>query len=423
MPVRRIVALLVLGLMIREAFSFWTGHPFDFELWVRLGYAVNHGGDPYGILPPAPGLSFANLFSSDSTPTIAYLPFWPLLTGLMYATYSMIGLNDRFLYYFLLKQPVIIGDVTLAYLLYSYISSRKPGASGAWVILFWLFSPFTIMLSGVWGMFDSIAICFIILSASAVSRVKSGLWAGLGVFAKSVPIIFVTPLTLRNIRNGKSIVAIVVALTLPLSLSAAVFLVMRWPVTLVNSTIASTAGKGGWSMSIWDVFFYVNSLGWLPSSAPLLYGALGLVWIPALLVFTWVAIRRFRTDTDEGLFQALLVCALIFLIFKARVTEQYALYLLALAAIDVALWNPQRKTLLTLTTIVAIIYLVVNNYFLIRFLSPIYPGYVNFENAMIAPFSNLITIFHVIAGTAFTVLNVKYLLNLLGGRRSSLRPV
>ena len=425
MPVRRIAALLVLGLLIREAFSFWTGHPFDFELWVRLGYAMNHGGDPYGTLPPVPGLSFANVFSAESTPTIAYLPFWPLLTGLIYAAYSLIGSNDRFVYYFLLKQPVIFGDVILAYLLYSYVLSRKPGHNGIWVLLFWLFSPFTIVLSGVWGMFDSIAICFMIMSASAIGRVTRALWAGLAVFVKSVPIIYVIPLTMKSFRDVKSFAALAIALVLPLALSAATFMIMGWPLTIVNSTIASTAGKGGWSMSIWDVFFYVNSLGLLPSASPVIYGALGLVWIPAVLVFTWIAIRRFRTDTDEGLFQALLVCTLAFLIFKARVTEQYALYLLALAAVDVALWNPQRKSLLNITTIVAVIYLVLNNYFLVRFLSPICPSFVAFENTVLAPYSYVTTILHVITGTAFTVLNVKYLADLLmrGRIRASVKSV
>src|SRR5208282_4511079 len=116
MSLRRLWTILFLGLLVREVFSFWTGHPSDFELWVRLGYAMAHGGDPYGPIPPVPGLSFASVFSATNAPTIAYLPFWPLVTGLMYLAYSLVGVNDRFVYYFLLKQPIIFGDVSLAYL-------------------------------------------------------------------------------------------------------------------------------------------------------------------------------------------------------------------------------------------------------------------------------------------------------------------
>ena len=116
--------MLLLGLLVREVFSFWTGHPFDFELWVRLGYAMVYGGNPYMPLAPVSGLSFANIYSSEASATIAYLPFWPLITGLLYTVYSAVGFGNSFAYYFLLKQPVIAGDIILAYLLYSYISSR-----------------------------------------------------------------------------------------------------------------------------------------------------------------------------------------------------------------------------------------------------------------------------------------------------------
>jgi len=58
----RVRTLLVLGILAREALSFWTGHPFDFEIWVRAGYWVARGYTPYASLPFAPGASFANDF-------------------------------------------------------------------------------------------------------------------------------------------------------------------------------------------------------------------------------------------------------------------------------------------------------------------------------------------------------------------------
>ena len=416
MPVRRLAALLLLGLLIREIFSFWTGHPSDFEIWVRLGYAMTHGGNPYGNLPPVPGLSFANVFSVDNGPTIAYLPFWPLVTGLIYAIYSMVGLNDRFVYYFLLKQPVIFGDVALAYLLYSYVSSRKPGDHGFWVLLFWLFSPFTIIISGIWGMFDSIAISFLMISVGSIGQVRRSFWTGLSIFAKSVPIVYAAPTTLVHRERIKSLSAFVAAMGLPAALSAATFMIMGWPFSIVSTTLASTPGKGGWSMSVWDAFPYFNYLGWLPAVPQEVYGALGLVWIPALVIFTWIAIRRFRTETDYGLFQALIVCTLAFLIFKAQVAEQYALYLFALAAVDVTLWNPQRRRLLVATVVVAMIYLVTYNYFLVRFLSPVYPSFVAFESAMYSMIGPAWYAINFLTGTAFTILNIRYLADVLTGK-------
>jgi hypothetical protein len=377
---------------------------------------MSHGGDPYGLLPPVPGLSFANVFSIDNTPTIAYLPFWPLITGLMYLIYSIVRLNNRFVYYFLLKQPAIFGDVGLAYLLYSYVSSRRLGDDGFWVLSFWLFSPFTIIISGIWGMFDSIAISFLMISAASIGQFRRSFWTGLSIFAKSVPIIYAAPTTLMNGKKVKCLSALVAAIGLPATLSAATFMIMGWPFPIVSSTLASTAGKGGWSMSIWSVFSYFTYLGLLPAVPSAVYGTLGLLWIPALVIFTWIAMRRFRTETDYGLFQALIVCTLVFLIFKAQVTEQYALYLFALAAVDVAIWNPQRRCLLVATVVVAMIYLVINNYFLVRFLSPVYPGFVDFESAMDSLMGPARYAINFLTGTVFTVLNIRYLADVLNGR-------
>ncbi len=403
---RKMAVLIFSGLMIRELFSFWTGHPTDFELWVRLGYAMNHGGDPYGVLPPVPGLSFANVFGNLNAPTIAYLPFWPLLTGLIYALYSLVGSNDRFVYYFLLKQPVILGDVALAYLMFSYVYHRKPGSASFWVLSLWLFSPFTIIISGIWGMFDSIAICFILASVMSKTQAKKAMWSGLGIFAKSIPIIYAAPTTMKTLKDAW---ALVLALTIPAALSLVTFAIMKWPISTLNATLASTVRKGGTSMSIWDAFFYLNYIGLIPPLTPLEYRILGILWIPILVVCTWLAIKHFKTETDYGLIQILLVCTLIFLIFKAQVTEQYALYLFTFAAIDVALWNPKRKSLLIGAMSVAMIYLVMNNYFLIRFLSPIYPGFASFENGLYLVIGPVRYAVNFLTGTAFTCLNVKYL--------------
>ena len=267
---------------------------------------MNHGGNPYGVLPPVPGLSYADVFSVNNTATIAYLPFWPILTGLIFALYSATGLQNRFLCYFMLKQPAIFGDVALAYLLYRYVSVRKSSLAGRWALSFWLFVPFTVIISGIWGMFDSIAISFVAISLMSQRKLGRSLWAGLAVFAKSIPIIYAAPITLNKPARGKDVVALILAGALPVALSACTILVMRWPISTVGATIGSTVGKEGGSMSIWDAFFYFNYLG-LPAPPSEIASALGYAWIPAIIVLTLVALSRFRLETDHGLVQALLV--------------------------------------------------------------------------------------------------------------------
>jgi len=223
---------------------------------------------------------------------------------------------------------------------------------------------------------------------------------------------------MKKLKSIKDVSGFVAAIGLPVVLSGATFIIMGWSLSTVSTTLVSTAGKGGWSMSIWTALAYFNYLGMLPPVPQNVYGTLGLVWIPAMVIFTCIAIRRFRTETDAGLFQALLVCTLVFLLFKAQVTEQYGLYLFALGAVDVVLWNPQRKRLLTATMIVAMIYLVVNNYFLARFLSPVYPNFVEFESTMNNLIGSVRNAIIFLSGTAFTVLNVAYLADVLTRKKN-----
>jgi hypothetical protein len=374
-----------------------------------------HGESPYMPLPSVLGLSFANVYSSQDSATVAYLPFWPLVTGVIYAIYMLVGLDNRFAYYFLLKQPIIAGDVVLAYLLYSYISSRTSGeGTSVWAVRLWALSPFTIILSGVWGMFDSLCMCFILVSIMTTDYVKRSLWMGIGIFAKSLTLIFAIP---AAIRKTQRVIGLLVAIGFPAFTSLITMIVMGWSLPTVMRVLASTVVRGGGSMSVWDALYYMNYLGVLQTLPSNLANVLGFLWVPAIILFTVLAYRKMGFDSDHGLVQSMLIIILVFLIFKARVTEQYAIYLLALAVIDVAIWNPQRKRMLMATIGTVLFYLFLNNYFLIRFLSPVYPDYVKIETGLsqIEPI-RLALLFA--AGIVFTCLNLSYLISILKENRS-----
>lgn len=379
---------------------------------------MNHGGDPYGTLPLVPGLSFANIFSANNAATVAYLPFWPLVTGLIFALYSLSGFSNRFVYYFLLKQPEIIGDLALAYLLYLYVARRRPEHS-IWVLFFWLFSPFSIILSGVWGMFDSLAMALIMISIMENGYLKRGFWTGVSIFAKSVPVIYAAPSTLKQKRGA---VGLLIALGLPALLSFSTFLVMGWPISTASATLASTVRKGGESMSVWDLFFYLNYLGILPPLTPEVYTILGLAWIPAIIVVTLVSLRLFDLRTDYGRFQSLIVATLAFLIFKARVTEQYAIYFFALAVVDIAVWHAERKQMLLLMMGAVLVYLLSNNYLLTRFLAPIYPDFTQIEMGVNQSYGLFRYTVNLLSGTIFTILNARYFIAIIKNRSNIASP-
>lgn len=170
-------------------------------------------------------------------------------------------------------------------------------------------------------------------------------------------------------------------------------------------------------MSIWDALVYLNSLSIFPYPNATTYTILGVLWIPATIAFTLIAFRAFRFETDYGLIQSLLIVTLAFLIFRARVTEQYAIYFFALAVIDVTVWNPKRKQLLLLAMAVALAYLVTNNYFLIQFLYPVYPNSTQIELAISEKIGPIRDALIFLFGTTFTLTNIAYLIQILTQRR------
>ncbi|MDA4118043.1 MAG: hypothetical protein OK455_06840 [Thaumarchaeota archaeon] len=422
----RVRTILIIGVLVREVFSFWTGHPFDFEIWVRTGYWVARGLSPYASIPLAPGLSFANDFGGPGlNPAVGYLPFWPLLLGAIYELYALGGSGNRFAYYFMLKQPIIFADVLLAFLLFLYVKRWNPGRAPQ-VMALWLFSPFTIILSGIWGIFDSMAMVFVILGILAPSGRARSVWEGIAIFVKSIPIIFIIPVSLsrENLRE-KKVLNFVIALGIPVFFTVLVVYLAGWPwlrppgaTGAVLTTLTSTLPKRGFPLSLWGTLLYLNTLNVIPNSmVSSIFGWAGYIWIPAVVIASLLGFRWFGFGTDRGVIQSMLVVTLVFLLLRGQVNEQYAVYLLSLLLIDAAIWSPKRMRLFYAVSVVIVVATVTNNFLLIRFLTPIYPNALQLEAQLIGEVSSIRNALQYVEGLSFSGLNIWYLAALIKERR------
>src|SRR3989441_8566653 len=183
--------LLLIGLAIREGLSFWTGHPYDFEVWLRNSYFVSQGANPYtAYFPPVPGLSFA--FLNQSLGGVGYLPLWPLIVAGLYRVYVVIPGANRFVLYFLLKQPPILADVLLGFLMHRAIVRWSVNAEVALRGLkFWMFFPYAIIISAIWGMFDAMVAVLVFAFLLSTDAVKGYALIGLGILLKWLPLIYI----------------------------------------------------------------------------------------------------------------------------------------------------------------------------------------------------------------------------------------
>lgn len=364
----RAVKLLAAGLVLREAFSFWTGHPFDFEVWVRTGYVVAQGKDPYvSFWPAVPGVSFAYLTTS-LTPA-AYLPFWSALLGALYRAWLAFGGGDRFVLYFLLKQPGILADVGSAYLIYRLVErwTGQPSAALA-ALSFWSFFPYAIAITAVWGQFDSIVVLVLLALLFARTSVERNLLYGIGIFVKYLTAIFV-PLEIFRERGLRRL-GFVLALAVPAALTAAVFRAEGWSFASLGASGLSQSHGGGLGMN-YAFLLSLSTISGFFSEIPGFYLVVVYLWVPGVVLAGWVGARWVGSRTPRSELRALLLVVTVFLLLRWGLYEQYLLYLFSLLVLDVAAFHPGRRALLLFTYALSGIWLLVNNDLGLRFLSPL----------------------------------------------------
>jgi hypothetical protein len=366
-----LAGVLLLGLLIREGFSFWTGHPYDFEVWIRTGHAVAAGQNPYSMNWPAvPGVSIA--YPATLLPSAAYLPFWPLLTGGIYRLWEVIGGGNRWVLYLLLKQPGIWADVATAWMLHR-LTLRWTGdaALALAAASFWSFFPYAILVTAIWGQFDSIAVLVVLATLTTRGPIERNLLWGIGILVKWLTAIFLPFEFFRG--RGIRRVAVVLGVAVPLGLTALVFLTLHWGTVGATAGTISQSHGGGYGMT----YAYILSIP--PFSGdldrlPILYAALTYLWIPGVLIAGWFAALWVKERRPSEELRATMLVLTVFLLLRWGLYEQYMLYIFSLLALDFVAFHPGRRGFAVYLFVLSFAELLVNNDLGIRYLAPLSPG-------------------------------------------------
>jgi hypothetical protein len=364
---------LLLGLAIREGLSFWTGHWYDFEIWVRLGFYMQHLANPYTTLPYVQGLSFAPYALTGS---ISYPPLSAFIFAGVYKLYLSTGVPSRFLYYFLLKQPMVLSDVATG-LVMARIALHSLGVESARRVLkIWMFFPYAIIISSVWGALDPIALFLILASVYNFQRgrtILSGLTLGLAIYLKTLPVIAL-PVLLIQPRNS---------FRERLQLSSLSLLIP------FLGTLVPAVGLGWDFNGMLNNFSYqavIPAYGALSAFGPLgllsvpawARNVTGLIWLPVLvLAYFYIGKRRY------GMIQGLMTAFLVFSVSRPFLPEQWAIYPLAFLLLS----RNAIGNFIGLAT-VGFLGLLSNNTLLVKFFSPVAVAAFNWEYVInnVSPF-------------------------------------
>ncbi len=366
-----------MGVVLREALSPWTGHLWDFEVWIRNAYSVSQGLNPYTLLPPAPGLSFA--FLGQSMPSVGYLPLWSLILAGVFKFYQILPTANRFLLYFLLKQPEVLGDLLLAFLI-SKVILRAGGSlrASTSALNLWLLLPYPIIISAVWGQFDSLVTLIWLGSLFAALWLQRSSLLGLGILLKSFPLITVPYHII--VRKSITWIGTILALATPAIFTILVFASTGWSYSGLGDVAFTAHGTLG-GMTYANILFTPPLSNWIVQTS-FLSIAVAAFWIGAVLLANLLAAKRFGGSGWENLVQAMILITSVFLLTRWSINEQYLIYLLPLLLIDISIWHPERRTLFNATWILGLLFLVVNNDLFLRFLGPLYPSTVNLDTSI-----------------------------------------
>jgi hypothetical protein len=285
---RKRIALLAIGLLILVALAPWTEERFDNyvnRLWGSVVYQ-------YSFLPFYPNTPL------DYPPGLRYTypPIWlytiltlfPLWlaksefifpadpaslwrhgveTNNLYESYRSFVPQTLPVLDFLLKLPNIIASIGIALIISRFTNDSKQKNA---MLLMWIFSPFIIIISAVWGLADALCAFLATLSVYLLLQKRnllSSLFLALAVATKLYPVFFVIPILIYIGKNqGKA--------------ACAKFLIF----TLLFSALAFGSFfifSGGFEF-VYELFVFKASPDWLGAN---LFG--GMTWMYVLSFFDW----------------------------------------------------------------------------------------------------------------------------------------
>ena len=342
---RILIGALVLGFSIRVVLSPFFGHAWDMYIWIKSGR-----------LTALEGVNIYLVKDLTDYPWgfYSYPPLWLYWLSIAALIGELIkGLN--FLV-FLIKLPVIISDVVIAFLLYRIgvefgFSERR----SMFLLYSWLFNPVVIYISSVWGMFDSLPVLTTLLALLFTIRNRitlPGILLGLGAALKLYPVLFIIPITAYSIKRLRQ----------PLTYLLKRFIIPFFiTVGIVSFPYIFTPYE-----FVGKILYHVNNIGqftywtaFAPLTPPTLLTVISSIAFIILLV---IVHRQILSREDQGrhelitLFSATL---LAFLATSPKVNVQYTLWVFPFLFLNLLMGgNREMRINLTLLFIAAITFII-----------------------------------------------------------------
>jgi len=211
------IKYLLIGFALRVFFAPWTEQRWDMYLnRLFCAYVYGYGLDPFWpwsgkplVNPPILHYSYPPVWLFT---LLSLFPIWLITTGYrfprdvsdlwqygtkvdnIFESYRSFIPSSLPLLDLILKLPNILADIVIGYTLLKLAFTPTERRI---VILFWIFNPFIIQVSTIWGAFDAFATLFAFVSLYLLWKHRnffSAVALSLGVGTKLYPVFFLIPI-------------------------------------------------------------------------------------------------------------------------------------------------------------------------------------------------------------------------------------
>ncbi len=343
---------LLVGLLLRLALAPWTEQRWDSYTNRLIGsYVLVYGINPFlpdtscncpavlnysypplwlWIMIPMFGLWLATTsYIFPSSPASLWAAWGS--TGNLFEAYRSFIPGNLPILDLLLKTPVLLSDVAIGYLIW-LIGGRTPRAAKI-SLLVWIFNPYVITMGSVWGVFDSIAAMFLLLSVYYLQSARfslSGISLAMGVATKLFPAIVLFPAVFYLLlakRSGLIPYVSSFLVTIALTLSSALVFPHGFDYLsrlLIGRSSPNYGGTPFFSGLTWMLIFNDYSL---PVGIPVFF-----LILPVLLVFFMLMFRK-SLNKGNTVFPFLSVAFLGVYLSYPSINPQYAIWILPMLAV------------------------------------------------------------------------------------------
>ncbi len=330
--------VIPIGLALRVILSLFTSHAYDMEIWKFATRTFYEHGE-------------IALFSNWTSPPVFY--FTLIFSYFPYALlHYHIGFEDWRVFYhplkavesLFIKMPMIIADVLIFILLIKILHYMRPTFSKKQTLFLsslYFLNLYVIMVSSVWGMFDALAMVFIIAGIYMWTK-ESYTLAG-SLFAISactkwigfVPLLIGTILLLRSKQLKTAIKMAITSIAITLAVFTLSFIATN-KMGYVLEVLAFRLGKGS-DVTTWHGITYLeyfrlqNVFDILPDW---LVSNYFLILFGAFSVFLCITIARSKPQNHRAetftLIKSTLLTFLAFYLTYHKINQQFLLWSIAL---------------------------------------------------------------------------------------------